>query len=353
MIVLARIVERMARLAPQRHRELVRAMMAELDSIEDPAERLRFALGAIVAIGRLALPRFGRATVPGEPVGSGKYGGPSMSKLTARQLLRRHVTPFVVSVASLTGLFLAQDAGRWTRQLSARGAPEGAIAEVLLLALPHTLALTIPMAVFLAVSWVFTRLGAEGVLASVRRERRGLRRLTVPVLGAATVVAALMLLTYSEVLPRANARLTEVLEGAPREPTDRTMTIGELRAAAQSARATDGAEAAVRANQIEVEIQKKLAIPAACVILALAAAVIPLRFPRGGGKLVLAASNLVFMGYFALLVTGESLADRRLLSPVIAMWMANAILLAVALVMVRLPRLRPPTQGSETLAIDG
>jgi hypothetical protein len=50
-----RIVERLARLSPPRHRDLVRGMVAELDSIADPAAQTRVALGAIAAIARLVL----------------------------------------------------------------------------------------------------------------------------------------------------------------------------------------------------------------------------------------------------------------------------------------------------------
>lgn len=61
--------------------------------------------------------------------------------------------------------------------------------------MPSTVALTIPMAVFIAVAWVFTRLGKEGVLSTARRERHGVRRLVGPVLGAAAVIAALTLVS--------------------------------------------------------------------------------------------------------------------------------------------------------------
>lgn len=57
-----RIVERIARLSPPRHRDLVRGMVAELDSIADPAEHTRFALGAIAAIARLVLSGYARPT---------------------------------------------------------------------------------------------------------------------------------------------------------------------------------------------------------------------------------------------------------------------------------------------------
>ena len=62
--------------------------------------------------------------------------------------------------------------------------------EALLLAVPFTAAMTIPMAVFVTVLWVFTRLGAEGTLAAAQQERDGVRRLVAPVLGAAAFSAA-------------------------------------------------------------------------------------------------------------------------------------------------------------------
>jgi lipopolysaccharide export LptBFGC system permease protein LptF len=332
------MVERMARLSPSRHRDLVRGMVAELDSISDPAERTRFALGAIAAIARLS---FGASP-----------GGLSMSE-PIRQLMRRHATAFAVSFSSLTVLLLANEAVGRVPQLRARGASAGEIAEVLLLAVPHTMALTIPMAVFLAVSWVFTRLGAEGVLASARRERHGFLRLLVPVLGAAAVIATLTLVSNTHVVPRANARLAAVLNGAPIALSDRTMTIGELREAARGARASTGVGAAAVAAAYEVEIQKTFALAAACMILALAAAATAIRFPHGGMKLVLGASGLVFTGYYIALIAGETLADRQVISPLVAMWMANALLLAVVLLLIWRPSRPGPTRGPETLAIGG
>lgn len=276
-----------------------------------------------------------------------------MSKLTNRQLLRRHATPFAVSFTSLTLILLANHAAQQLPRMSARGVPTGTIVEVLLLALPLTIGLTIPMAVFLAVSWVFARLGSEGVLASARRERHGVRRLVAPVLAAAAVVAALTFVSNTQVLPLANARIAAVLEGAPPTLTDRTMTVGELREAARTARTEPGADAAVRAAGYEVEIQKKFALAAACLVLALAGAAITLRFPHGGRGLVLGASALVFTAYYLSLVAGEVLADRRVLPPVIAMWLANGFLLAVVLLLAWRPNRPDPTHGVDTLAIEG
>lgn len=360
-LTLSRIVERIAKLSPPRHRELVRGMVAELDSITDRAERTRFALGAVTAITRLALRGHSRTTVPAPgrfvgiraPENGAGPGGPTMSKPTTRKLLQRHATPFAFSLASLTVLLLANQAVRQVPQLSAGGASAGTIVEVLLLAVPFTMALTIPMAVFLAVSWVFTRLGAEGVLAAARQERHGVRRLVAPVLGASAVIAALTLASNTQVVPRANARLATVLADAPRGLTDRTMTVGELREAARMARTATGTEATARAAAYEVEIHKKFALAAACIILALAGAATAIRFPRGGVGLFLGASGFVFIGYYLSLVAGEALADRQVISPLVAMWMANAFILGLGLVLTWRPRGPGRTGEVETFAIGG
>lgn len=326
-------------------------MVAELDSIADPSERRRFALGAFAAIARLALSGFGQGAIDQQGVGLGdsEGRGRSVPQITTGQLLRRHANPFGVSFASLTLLLLLYHATWQVPQLSERGMPPGVIAEAMLLAVPFTLALTIPMAVFLAVSWVFTRLGDEGALVLARRERHGVRRLVAPVLGAAAVIATLTFVSNVEVLPRANARLVAILEGAPQAPTDRTMTIGELREAAQRARTATNADDS-RAVTYEVEIHKKFALAAACVVLALAGAAIAIRFPYGGVGIVLSTSGLVFTGYYLSLVAGESLADREVISPLVGMWIANAFLLAVALLLVWRPS-RP--HRAETLALGG
>ena len=359
--ILSRFVEKMSALLALRHRDLARAMVAELDAIEDPAERRRFALGAIVAIVWIALRRHSAPTVAApdrcvgipEPVNNSNPRGPSMPTPTARQLLRRHVTPFAVTFAGLTALLLANFGARQLPQLRARGVSAGTVFEALLLAMPFTMALTIPMAVFLAVSWVFTRLGLEGVLATTQREGILVRRLVGPVLGVAAVIAALTFVSNTQLLPRSNARLATVLAGASMVQTDRSMTLSELRGAAQRARNEARPDATARAVAYEVEIQKKFALAAACLVLALAGATITLRFPRGGVGLVIGAGGVVFTGYYLALVAGETLADQQIISPFVAMWMGNAILLAVVPLLVWRAGGNGGVRNTETLAIGG
>lgn len=86
-------------------------------------------------------------------------------------------------------------------------------------------------------------------------------------------------------------------------------------------------------NRYDVEIQKKFALSAACIVFVLIGAPIALRFPRGGVGLVIGVSLGVFAIYYVGLIAGESLADRAYLTPFWAMWAANVILTGVGLVL--------------------
>jgi lipopolysaccharide export system permease protein len=103
----------------------------------------------------------------------------------------------------------------------------------------------------------------------------------------------------------------------------------------------------------EIEVQKKFALPAACVFLAVAAIAIALSIPRGGWPLLIGASVAVFGAYYVAMVTGESLANRLIVSPYVAMWGANAFLLAAALLAVRVRRGPRPSAGGGSVVVGG
>jgi lipopolysaccharide export LptBFGC system permease protein LptF len=160
------------------------------------------------------------------------------------------------------------------------------------------------------------------------------------------------LVVTAEIVPRTNARLAPTLSGSAGPRSDREMTVGELRAAARRARAEAGPSARAHAAGYEVEVHKKLALPAACVVMALAGVGIALRVPRGGAGLVIGASVALCGAYYAVMVTGEDLAGRLVVSPVVGMWGANALLLAAALLAVRRGR-APLAPGGGTVAAHG
>jgi lipopolysaccharide export system permease protein len=86
-----------------------------------------------------------------------------------------------------------------------------------------------------------------------------------------------------------------------------------------------------RAAIYQVEIQKKLAISAACIIFALLGVPLAIRFPRGGVGLVIGTSLAVFSVYYVGLIGGEEFGDRLIVSPFLAMWAPNIIFLIVSL----------------------
>ena len=68
--------------------------------------------------------------------------------------------------------------------------------------------------------------------------------------------------------------------------------------------------------------------------------------------LVIGASGIVFAGYYVSLVAGEVLAEQQVISPFVGMWLANAVLFAIVLLLFWRPR-AAGTRGTESLAIGG
>ncbi len=83
-------------------------------------------------------------------------------------------------------------------------------------------------------------------------------------------------------------------------------------------------------SRYEVEIHKKYSIPFSCIIFVLLGAPLAIRSGKKGMTMSIAFSILFFLVYYVFLITGEKLADRRLLEPWLAMWLPNIILLAAA-----------------------
>jgi len=114
----------------------------------------------------------------------------------------------------------------------------------------------------------------------------------------------------------------------PAPPMQSLVTPGATAAVEQRVRA-----ARQRAAIYEVEIHKKLAISAACVIFALLGVPVAIRFPRGGVGLVIGTSLAVFSIYYVGLIGGEELGDRLIVSPFLAMWTPNLIFVVVGLIL--------------------
>lgn len=88
---------------------------------------------------------------------------------------------------------------------------------------------------------------------------------------------------------------------------------------------------ATQINQYMVEVHKKYAIPAACLVFVLIGLPLGTMARRGGFGVAATLSLGFFLLYWSFLIGGEKLADRGLLSPAVGMWAANVLLACVGL----------------------
>ena len=101
--------------------------------------------------------------------------------------------------------------------------------------------------------------------------------------------------------------------------------------ASSRARAARAAALEQSMNRFRVEIHKKWAIAVACLVFVLLGPPLALRFPTAGVGFVVSASAVIFFVYWAGLLGGETLADRRVADPALTMWLTNVIFFFVAL----------------------
>jgi lipopolysaccharide export system permease protein len=85
------------------------------------------------------------------------------------------------------------------------------------------------------------------------------------------------------------------------------------------------------ANKYKIEIYKKYSIPAASLAFVLLGAPLGILTRRGGMGIAIAISIVLFTVYWAFLIGGEDLADRGMMSPFWAMWIANFLMGALGL----------------------
>jgi lipopolysaccharide export system permease protein len=126
----------------------------------------------------------------------------------------------VFAMTALTSLLLLQYIAKRFGELVGKGLPWSVIGEFLLLSLPLTIALSLPMAVLVSTLYAFSRLAAENEITAMKASGVSLRDVLTPVLFAAMGVTIFMVGFNDQILPRANHRL-RTLQGdiAQKKPT--------------------------------------------------------------------------------------------------------------------------------------
>src|SRR5437660_11811546 len=107
----------------------------------------------------------------------------------SRYLLRQHCAPLGFALAALTSLMLLNQIAKQFGSLVGKGLPWSVIIEVFVLSIPFIVAVTLPMAVLVAVLHVFTRLAGENEITALQASTATAARLGTPVRGGPAVGA--------------------------------------------------------------------------------------------------------------------------------------------------------------------
>lgn len=132
-------------------------------------------------------------------------------KILTRYLLRAHLGPFLFALFALTSLLFVNVVARRFPELAGKGLPMPVIMEVFALSLPHIVALTLPMAVLVAVLYAFSQLAADNEITALKASGVNLLSLLIPLLGAGLVLAAFMVYFNDRILPETNHHLKLLL----------------------------------------------------------------------------------------------------------------------------------------------
>ena len=96
-------------------------------------------------------------------------------------------------------------------------------------------------------------------------------------------------------------------------------------------------------NKYGVEIHKKFSLPVACILFVLLGAPLGVLARKGGFIVGISLSFGFFLIYYLLLIGGEEMADRNIVSPAVGMWVPNVVLFIIAFYLtVRTVRERTP-----------
>ena len=131
--------------------------------------------------------------------------------LLSRYLLRQLVAPFLFALAALTSLMLLSQIAKKFGSLVGKGLPWTVIAEVFALSVPFIVAMTLPMAVLLAVLYAFSHLAADNEITAMRASGISVYQILVPVFAWGVFMSAFNFAFVDQVLPRSNARLRNLL----------------------------------------------------------------------------------------------------------------------------------------------
>ncbi|HLZ45042.1 MAG TPA: LptF/LptG family permease [Gemmatimonadales bacterium] len=132
-------------------------------------------------------------------------------RILSRYILRQHLPPLGYALAALTFAMLVNQIAKQFGNFVGKGLPWGIIIEVFALSIPFIVAMTLPMAVLVAVLYTFSHLAADNEVTAMKAGGVSIGRIMVPVLGGATVMTLIAFAWNDQILPRSNHELRTLL----------------------------------------------------------------------------------------------------------------------------------------------
>lgn len=134
-------------------------------------------------------------------------------------------------------------------------------------------------------------------------------------------------------------RTSDATASGPQTLNDRERTIHQL----LSVRGTGMRSA-------RVEFQERIALPIACLIFAFLGVPVGVRPRRGGRAAGFVLTIVLICGYYLFFVTGVHFAQNGVFSPIVGVWTANLVTLAVGLILLRrIEHIHPETRWIDRL----
>src|SRR5687768_12555388 len=132
-------------------------------------------------------------------------------RILSRYILRQHLPPLGFALAALTFAMLINQVAKQFGNFVGKGLPWTVVLEVFALSMPFIVAMTLPMAVLVAVLYAFSHLAADNEITAMKASGISVGRLLAPVAAGAALVGAIALVWNDQVLPRSNHRLRTLL----------------------------------------------------------------------------------------------------------------------------------------------
>ncbi|MDA0329486.1 MAG: LptF/LptG family permease [Gemmatimonadetes bacterium] len=129
----------------------------------------------------------------------------------ARYLIGVHLGPFLFALSAITGLIFVNAIAQRVDSLVGKGLPWSVIGEFLLYSLPHTIALSLPMSVLVAVLYAFSEMAASNEITAMSAGGVRPSRIMTPVVGLGIIATLVMLFFNDTVLPESNHALKNLL----------------------------------------------------------------------------------------------------------------------------------------------